>query len=492
MVPKIRSTALATLLCVVMVLPAFAQVKTPDTPGGKRVAAYLTAFNSGDEAAMRAFFEKNISAEALKTRSIDDRIQIYKQMHQRLETLRLDRVTSADSQSITALIQSHSGEWLDVTFLLDGTPEQKLVALRVEQTEPPQAGDQNSVPSTPLTADQFAKAADSYLDSLVKQDLFSGTVLVGKQGVQTYSKACGLASIEFQVPNRLDTKFNLGSINKSFTKVAICQLADQGKLSFDDTIGKYLPDYPNADARARVTIKQLLTMKSGIGDFFGDRFEATPKEHLRTLGDYLKLFADQPLQFEPGTNQKYSNGGFIVLGVIIEKVTGMTYYDYVKKYIWEPAGMTNTDYYESDVPTQNRATGYTTERPFNVMSSAKRIDAIFTRPARGSSAGGGYSTAPDLLLYANALRDYKLLSPRAAHWMMDSDFDISHDNKTPAAEKGVLTTGGLGIAGGSPGTNAALDVDFASGNVVVALSNYDPPVAEQVARYLRKLVERVK
>jgi D-alanyl-D-alanine carboxypeptidase len=172
----------------------------------------------------------------------------------------------------------------------------------------------------------------------------------------------------------------------------------------------------------------------------------------------------------------------------------MSYYDYVKKEIWEPAGMTNTDFYESEVPTTNRATGYTHEQSYKVAASPKRIDAVFTRPARGSSAGGGYSTAPDLLLYANALRNCKLLSPRATRWMAETEFDRSQDGKTASAgdTKTMLTTGGLGIAGGSLGINASLETDFAAGNVIIVLSNYDPPAAEQVAHHIHKLADRIK
>ena len=154
-----------------------------------------------------------------------------------------------------------------------------------------------------------------------------------------FEKAYGLANKETNTPNKTDTKFNLGSINKIFTRIAIGQLVQQGKISFDDKLGKYLPDYPNKDAAEKVTIRHLVTMKSGIGDFFGDKFTAMPKDKLRKNSDFIPLFADKPLAFEPGTNEQYSNGGYILLGAIIEKVSGKSYYDYVRENIFKPAGM---------------------------------------------------------------------------------------------------------------------------------------------------------
>jgi CubicO group peptidase (beta-lactamase class C family) len=277
------------------------------------------------------------------------------------------------------------------------------------------------------------------------------------------------------VPNRLDTKFNLGSINKVFTQIAIGQLAEQGKLSIDDKLGKHLPDYPNREAAEKVTIRQILDMKSGIGDFFGPEYQATPKDRLRTVKDFLPLFASKPLQFEPGTKQQYSNGGYIVLGAIVEKLSGKDYYDYVRENIFKRADMQNTDWYESDIVTTNLASGYTRERD----SKAARRNNFYSRPAKGSPAGGGYSTAPDLLKFVVALREGKLRVP-----------DFRNQQNLPDAKAGRF--GGFGIAGGAPGINAALEADEVRGYSIIVMSNYDPPSAEKMARQIRGWISRVK
>jgi len=325
-----------------------------------------------------------------------------------------------------------------------------------------------------MTEAQLVEALDKHLSQAVSADEFSGTVLIAKKDSLLFQKACGLASKEYNVANLVDTKFNLGSINKIFTQIAIGQLAEQGKLSFDDKLGKHLPDYQNREAAEKVTIRQMLDMKSGIGDFFGPEFEAMPKNRLRTVKDFLPLFASKPLQFEPGTRQQYSNGGYIVLGAIVEKISGEEYFEYVREHIFKPAGMQNTDWYEADIVTANLASGYTR----GGSSTGVRRNNVYSRPAKGSPAGGGYSTAPDLMKFVSALREGKLRVP---------DFrNQQSPRQAPARFRG------LGIAGGAPGINAALEADEDRGYTIIVMSNYDPPSAEKIARQIRGWISRIK
>ena len=180
-----------------------------------------------------------------------------------------------------------------------------------------------------------------------------------------------------------------------------------------------------------------------MGDFFGSKFEATPKERLRSLADYLPLFESDPLKFEPGTRHEYSNAGYIVLGLIIEAVSGQDYYAYVREHVFRPAGMADTDSYLADEIVPNRAVSYTKE-------GGRLRSAVFQHPARGSSAGGGYSTARDLVRFAAALKSGRLVPPAYASWI------LSREESAPrAAPASGRVSGSLGIAGGSPGVNAA-------------------------------------
>lgn len=309
-----------------------------------------------------------------------------------------------------------------------------------------------------------------FLDAMAKKDIFSGTVMVARAGKPVFVRSQGLANREFAAPNTNDTKYNIGSINKIFTHVALRQLEDEGKLSFDDPVGKHLTEWPDR-AAANVTIRQLLNHSGGYGDIFGPEYNAIPKNQLRTLSDYVPLFVNKPLLFEPGSSRRYSNAGYITLGLIIEKVTGVSYYDYVREKVFRVAGMNDTDFYEAEAVVPNRAVGYT-QRDGSLKSNAA------TLPGRSSSAGGAYSTAADLLRFVTALQEGKLLSRAAL-------------NRFAGAAPGAATSGPrpamhVGWGGGLPGGNAMVEVE---GDVtIIALANADPPAAEHVAKNVRALL----
>jgi CubicO group peptidase (beta-lactamase class C family) len=293
-----------------------------------------------------------------------------------------------------------------------------------------------------LTPQQTAHAIAAYAQKLSDTDHFSGVVFAAKGDRVLLERAWGLADVASKTPNSVDTKFNIGSINKVFTQTAIAQLATAGKLSLDDTIRKHLPDYPSPVAD-KITIRQLLEHKSGLGDFFGPKYIAAPPSSLRELSDFLPLFVSAPLQFEPGTSQRYSNAGYVVLGLIIEHATGEKYRDYVQKHIFEPAGMKDSGFWAVDERVAKRATGYTKRGPDGPIPA--REPNTKTLPGRPSSAGGAYSTARDL---------FRLFQWKKAN--------------------------GVGVGGGAPGLNASVEID--DGWTVIAMSNYDPPSAEALTR----------
>jgi CubicO group peptidase (beta-lactamase class C family) len=427
------------------------QATVPASEAGRHVSAYLEAFNSSDEGAMREFFLSHTAKSALQQVPLEQRMSFFQQMKKQLGSLQLKQVIQTTPELVSTILQAKGGNTLQFDFEFEPQAPHGLIGIRVENIG---GGRGEQVLRAPKANDvELVEASEAFVDSLVKADEFSGVLLLSKDGKPFLEKAYGYVDRDRKIPTRTDTKFNIGSINKTFTTIAIHQLASAGKLSLDDTIGKYLPEYPNKEAARKVTIQQLLDMTSGLGDFFGDRYEATPKEKIKTIRDYLPLFADKPLEFEPGTSRRYSNGGFIVLGAIIERVSGTDYYAYVRDHIFKPAGMTETESYEKDKEVPNRALGYTKG------SGGAWQSNYGTLPGRGSSAGGGYSTVEDLLKYTIALKNGILYHPRAG--------------------------GGLGIAGGAPGLNAALDWDPRNGYAIIVLSNFDPPAAERVARQIR-------
>ncbi len=436
------------------------------TAGGQRVVNYFAAFNSGDEQKLEAFFGENITAESLKQRPVQPRLEVHREMILNFKTLEIKKVQSVTDSAIKVLVHAKNGDWLEFSFAIETEPSQKIIGLQIDDS-PIRPTEKTSASAAAMNKAEFIKTVDSYVDEQIVADKFSGVVLVAKGDKVLYSKATGLADQDKKTPNNIDTKFNLGSINKIFTKIAIGQLIAAGKISPDDKLGKFLPEYPNHEAAEKVTVANLLAMRSGISDFFGPKFEATPKGQFRKNADFIPLFAGEPLAFEPGTKNQYSNGGYVLLGAIIEKVTGVSYYDYVRENIFKPAGMKDTDSFEAEKMPANAANGYTSKSP-----TGKRVNNVDTRPAKGSSAGGGYSTANDLLKFSLALQNGKLLVP--------------DDNGRPRTEAES------GIAGGAPGINALLNVSGQSGYTVIVLANYDPPSAVDVGKQISEWVKAIK
>lgn len=468
--PKIpRAPAVFALLLPVVLLAQSGAppLALPETPVGKAVKLFVEALNSRSQAALEKFHtDRGGSAE-----NAGPDLEFAEQSG----GIDLQKVLTASDFRIEIEAKTRkTGRAVILLFAVEPTPPHAVADVGVRpagaQTPPGARGDGPSSAPSPRSAAQIIEGAPAIVDRAIA-DGFSGVVLIAREGKPVLERAAGLANRAFSVPNRVDTRFNLGSINKTFTKLAIAQLMQAGKLALDDKLGKYLPDFPNADAAAKVTISHLVAMKSGIGDFFGPEFAAASKGRIRTLADYLPFFASKPLASEPGASEAYSNGGYVVLGLIIEKVSGQTYYDYVRENIFKPTGMVSTDAYELDASTPNLAVGYT----------RGGVSNIYTLPARGSSAGGGYSTAADLLKYAEAVVANRLVTSPYTAWYLGGPVPTAGMPEVGTGQ----TKGGLGVAGGSPGVNAVLEVRAADRLVIVVLANDDPPGAETLARRIR-------
>jgi CubicO group peptidase (beta-lactamase class C family) len=313
---------------------------------------------------------------------------------------------------------------------------------------------------------------DRYLRDKEKENEFSGVVLIAKDGDPIFHEAYGFASKRFKVLNERDTKFNLGSCNKAFTAIAIVQLMEKGKLSLDDPIGKYLDMFP-AEIAEKVTIRHLLTMRSGWGDYWSNEYFLDHITRLRSVSDHMEFIKDIPLDFEPGTNFQHCNTGFIVAGAIIENVSGMDYYEYVRKYIYEPAGMSNTDSYDKDGPVENLAMGYTNMNPSDPEGRGYGWNNMYSLPPRGTPTGGGYSTAEDLLKFDRALRGFKLLGPGYTGFYLNQFKGSPDDPYTPPDRF-------IRMAGAAPGICASIGLDFRSAYSIIVLSNYDYPTAMNI------------
>ena len=328
-------------------------------------------------------------------------------------------------------------------------------------------------------ADTAAKV-QSYLDSLAAEGKLSGVAVVAKNGHAIASKAAGVANRATKEPITLETKFNLGSMNKMFTAVAIAQLAQDGRLNFHDKVGQHLPDYPNKEVAENVTIHHLLTHTSGLASYWGEEFNQK-RETLLTVADHLPLIAKQGLSFTPGERFQYSNSGYMLLGMIIEKITGQSYYDYVQRNIYDRAGMTDSGFYDAKQPTPKLAIGYTKS-----PDGGEEIENTNMREVRGGPAGGGYSTAADMLKFHVALRENKLLDAEHTRTVLTGKVDTG----TPMGSYGYgFGDGGrvVGHNGGAPGIAANFDMFPDNNYTAVAFMNRDRMLMPVIFK-LRELI----
>ena len=333
-----------------------------------------------------------------------------------------------------------------------------------------------------------------FLTNLNQKDEFSGTVLVGMGDEILFSGAYGYADRQKKQPMKVDTKLNVGSINKSFTGAAICQLEQAGKLRFSDPVEKYVPEMAEL-SNGKVTLALLLNHTSGMGNFMGVKSYRENIEAVDTVNDLLKYCLMQPLLFQPGAAHSYSNSGFVVLGAVVERVSGMDYFDYIDENIYKPAGMINSGCFRRDDDVPNLAVGYV--RPMlpgheNVMPRPG-VPAPYDRsaqpepntkwlPLHGCPAGGGYSTVLDFFGYVKALRNNVLL--RDALNTVMPEGELNHGRGTvrqnPAAREG------LGHSGGAPGINSIYETYPNLGYTFVVQCNIDSfsPVLTELRRAL--------
>jgi len=331
-------------------------------------------------------------------------------------------------------------------------------------------------PSKRTTEAAALQALESELARRAEDDKFSGTVIIAKQGVPIFARAYNRADRERGVANTMETSFNIGSINKTFTAVTIMKLVQDGKIALDDTVGKFIPDYPNREIADRVTIHHLLTHTGGTGNIFDENYEDY-RLKLKTHDDYLAYFGARGPVHAPGARWEYSNYGFVLLGAIIERVTGKPYYEAVADAVYRPAGMTGTSSPIIDEPVG--AVGYTRMRSDELERNE------FILPYRGTSAGGGWSTVGDLLRFANALQNNVLLDAEHTKLMTTGKIRTRNGFKYAYGIADMTIDGVrcIGHNGGFPGANAELMM-CENGYTITMLANLDPPAASAMMLYI--------
>lgn len=461
---------LAALLLfqVLFIAPAcLAQTQFPDTPAGNQAKAWLEVFNAGDAEKHKEFLRKNAPSRLERA----DREMGIRAMSGGFDVKKVEESTPT---KIVALVQERtSDQFVRFTVEVDASEQHQITRLALQGTARPA---EFALPH--LSESELIAALRKTMDEAAAADRFSGAALVAKNGKTVFAQAYGLADREKKTPNTLKTRYRLGSMNKMFTAAATLQLVQSGKLDLKAPFGKYLTDYPNKDVASKVTIEQLLSHTGGTGDIFGPEFEKKRLE-LKTLQDYVNLYGNRAPEFEPGGRWQYSNYGFLLLGVLIEKVSGQSYYDYVRDRIFKPAGMTGTASEPEEQLVADRSMGYT-----RLGGSGLRPNTD-TLPYRGTSAGGGYSTVEDLLKFATALQTHKLLNAQYTELLTTGKVDTPMGKYAYGFGDTIVNgTRCFGHGGGAPGMNGELKICPGSGYVIAVLANMDPPGASRVADFI--------
>lgn len=456
---------LAAALCLLIPSLTFAAPAIPDTPAGKVFGEWLTSFNDADRAAIQVFKDK------YKRRTPVDAV-----LEQREDTGGFDvvRLETQELLALTAILRERSAPDAQYRFAISVTDGQPASINKVEFED---------LPIPRMTEADVLASLEARTQLLAEKGQFSGALLVARHGKVLLEKAYGDADRAKETPNTIGTQFRYASMGKMFTSIATLQLVEAGKLSLDGHVGDYLKDYPNKEMVTKVTIRHLLTHTGGTGgiDTLDSSSFKSPQEfrayrdQVRTHADYVQRHGARAPTFIPGSKVDYSNYGFVLLGAIIERVTGQSYYDYVNQHVFAPAGMTATGNLPESEAVPHRATGYMRKGDAWVSNND-------TLPYRGMAAGGGYTTVGDMFRFAQALVSGKLVSKQMLAEATKSHIDEGWYGY------GFITVGAgplhrYGHGGDHDGMNADFRVFPESGYVLISLGNIDPPSANRPLNY---------
>lgn len=269
-----------------------------------------------------------------------------------------------------------------------------------------------------------------YMNDVMVEKNFSGTIIAQDDKKTLVENSYGYANRSEQIMNSFDTRFGIASGCKLFTAIGICQLVEDGLLSFDTKLKECLSfSFPYFDQD--ITIHHLLTHTAGIPDYFDeevmDDFEElwmkNPMYHIRTLEDFLPLFQNQPMKLKLGERFHYNNAGYIILGLIIEQTSKVKFADYITEKVFKKAGMTDSGYFEFDALPPKTAFGYI-DFPDGTWKTN-----IYSLPVKGGSDGGAYVTVNDMAKLWDALINHQLLSEEYTRQLLSPHINTNDDNE---------------------------------------------------------------
>jgi CubicO group peptidase (beta-lactamase class C family) len=436
----------------------FQKIISTTPPEEKRLKQWLKAFNSGNPEKIKEFYQTMLNPP--NEAALLEDLKLY----ENVQGFNLIKIISSTPGKIEAIVQEAYGfhEYAKITLTVEPQEPSKVLGLSTVQIA------YEEEPAPRLSSEAAAiTAIRSKMRELAEENKFSGTVLIVKPGQADPLIAESIGFAKLGKKNSLETEFNLASMSKMFTAVGVLQLIEQGKVSLDDPIGKHLPEISNDKMKA-VTVRQLLTHTGGTGRIEG---EFRKISHPKGFMDGKR----QPL-FEPGTQWDYSNYGFLLLGLIIENVSGKDYYQYIQEKIFDAAGMKQSSYPFKTALSPNTAVGY-------MEKKRGFLDNQDLLPLRGTPAGGGYSTGPDLIRFSQALLDGKLLKPSSLELIRNARPVTSEKQPSKYAIGFMTGDHWFGHSGRYEGANGELRI-LQSGHIVAILANRDPQAASALADFI--------
>jgi len=419
--------AIVFLFCVALVLPLSSALQTeiPETPAGKKLAGFLAAVESGDAQKMREY-AKSFAASFLEKIPVEKHVSFFQQANQNYGGFDVVQIEEDSDYELSAILKcKNSAGYRFFAVRTEAEPPHAVVDMSFGMAEAP--GPPAKAPPPPTASEaadpnaivrgKLGTAVDRHMLQKMSEG-FSGAVLVARNGEKIIHKGYGWAVRDRKLPVTTKTVFDIGSISKPFTATAVMKLEQQGKLKVTDPITQFFDNVP--DDKKAITIHHLLTHSAGLGEYHdtkGDFEEMTREEAVQHI-------FDQKLKFKPGTDYAYSNSGFTLLAVIVEKVSGQPFKKFLKKEIFEPAGMTSTGFYRNPVWTkENDVHGY------NARKLGKENSPLTWPEITWALLGNGglISSAEDLFKFHLAMQGNTILSQKTKKKSYSGHVKIGED-----------------------------------------------------------------
>lgn len=459
--------------------------QTPARVAAERFVAALNDDGSTQDFVASSFSELSLGREAAAERARQlDRLKALSGGFDVLEW------KPQGARMIKILAVSRQGKrHAKLVLFTSGKEPGKIADMFVLSERDPARAAADAFPQTAVTDEELVRLVRRRLDALAEEGRFSGAMLVARGDKVLLREARGMADEQWQIANRADTKFNLASISKMWTAVAVLKLVEQGKLSLDDTLAQWVPSYPHKQAASRITLRQLLHHRAGLGEWDGRQIKGP-----LTASEAAATMSEQP--GEPDKSFAYSNAGYVLLSAAAEKASGLSFEQLMEEFIFRPAGMKNSGFWPVTAIVPNRATGYLRPSDDPLGFGPKFANDQFLGYA-GNASGGAYSTLDDVFAFHRALATGRLLKPETVKMMVEMSVEFAGSPRPWRYGLGLrledcagVPTLGHGGGGPNSGVSSATFATLDGSWTIIVLGNTDPPTPEDLAVDVCQLAHR--